>query len=184
MFKFIVGTSFHAALKFFIFFLQIWTKVLQHPCGNELTASTIILHRNSIYIGMTTTIISSRLTMHLSSGVPRQHTLVDYQQQLTRSSQQYKNIISWLTIINHVSLKPSLLIQNIQPPVTLVWAERSHFFLSFPPNPAPPISIIIHLFPHAVLIPLTAFNIPHLFPFMLCTKINNYSLHYHYTNCT
>ena len=151
---------------------------------------------------MTTTTISRRLTTHLSSGGPRQRTLFDYQHQLTRSSQQYKNIISWLSIINHPSLKPSsyeifshLFITN-----ALVWTESSNFLLSFPLNPAPRINIILYLFPQALLILLTAFTIPHFFPFMHSTKINNYpplicitlTVHkyffflpdYHYTNCT
>ena len=61
---------------------------------------------------------------------------------------------------------------------------HSNFLLSFPLNPPPPINIIIYLFPQAPLIPLTSFTIPHIFPYMLCAKINHYSPHYHYTNCT
>ena len=53
-------------------------------------------HRTSIYIGMTTTTISSRLTMHLASGAPKQHALVDYHQQLTWTDQQDKSNISCL----------------------------------------------------------------------------------------
>ena len=136
-----------------------------------------ILHRNSNYIGMTTTTISRRLTTHLVSGVPRQHTLVHHQQQLTRSIQQYINIISWRTRINHPSLKPSSYEIFSHPLITnaLVWTERSNFLLSFPLNPPPPINIIIYLFPRVLFIKLTAFTILHLFPFMHCTKINNYS---------
>ena len=86
--------------------LKIRTKILPHPLGSELT-SFINLHHNSIYIGMTTNNNLRHLTTHLASCGPKQRNLVDYQQQLTRSSQQYKNIISWLKIINHSSLKPS-----------------------------------------------------------------------------
>ena len=90
MFKFYCEYFFHSS-EIFDFFFLIRTKILPHPLRSELT-SFIILHHNSIHIGMTTTTISRHLTTHLASGGPRQFTLVDYQQKHTRSSQQYKKL--------------------------------------------------------------------------------------------
>ena len=49
-------------------------------------------------------------------------------------------------------------------------------FTQLPPKPSPSYSYNYLPFPQALLIPLTSFIIPHIFPFMHCTKINNYSL--------
>ena len=100
--------------------LKIRTKVLQQPSRNELTASTNkpILHHSSIYIGMTTTTISRHLTMHLASSVPRQHTLIDYQQQLACSSEQYKKYYFWTSHNKSSTLKPSY--EIFSDPLTLV----------------------------------------------------------------
>ena len=57
-------------------------------------------------------------------------------------------IISWLTIINHPSLKPSSYKIFSYPLITnaLVWTERWNFLLSFPLSPPHPINIIIYTF--------------------------------------
>ena len=94
---------------------------------------------------------------------------------LARSSRQYKNIISWLTIINHPSLKPSSYEIFSHPLITNALLQQSTHSLSFPLKTPIIINIIIYLFPQALLIPLNAFTIPHIFIFMHCNKINNYS---------
>ena len=60
-------------------------------------------------------------------------TLVDYQQQLTRSSQQWQNIISWLTIINCPSLKPSRYEIFSHPLITdaLLWKSAQTFYSAY-----------------------------------------------------
>ena len=50
---------------------------------------------NNIYIGMTTTTLSLRLTMHLASGGQEQHTLAKNNLPLTiEDCKQHKNIIN------------------------------------------------------------------------------------------
>ena len=44
----------------------------------------VTAHHNNIYIGLTTTTLSRRLTMHLASGGPKQHALENHNLTLTR----------------------------------------------------------------------------------------------------
>ena len=75
-------------------------------------------HRNSIYIGMTTTTLSRRLTMHLASGGPKQHALTNHNLLLTRTD-LVNNTKILLTEFNHnkLSITEALLIQKMQPSI-------------------------------------------------------------------
>ena len=75
-------------------------------------------HRNNIYIGMTTTTLSRRLTMHLASGGPKQHALVNHNLPLTRAD-LVNNRKILLTEFNHNKLyiTEAILIQKMQPSI-------------------------------------------------------------------
>ena len=126
--KFNLGYFFPCSSEIFLrISLKIRTKVLPHPSWNELTSSRTnstpqwYLHRHDHHHNLP----------HLASGSPTQHTLVDCQQQLTRSRQQHKNNISWLTIINPPSLKPSSYEIISHPLITNALDEqRAQFFYS------------------------------------------------------
>ena len=162
----------HFSLQLWIFSenlfenFKIRIKVLSHPSVIELTSSTNTLGTNSIpqnYLyGMTTTTISRRWPRTLPPAAPH-HTLVDYQQELTRSGQQYKNIISWLTIINHPSLYAAF-IRNIQPSMNdqCTGVNRAYkLFAHHPTKAAPSFSYNYLPFPSVTTYPLTQLAIPH-----------------------
>ena len=52
-------------------------------------------HQNSTYIGQTTTTLSRRLTMHLASGLPKQHT-----------TNAHKTILNRENIVNNTNILP------------------------------------------------------------------------------
>ena len=75
-------------------------------------------HHPSTYIGLTTTTLSRRLTMHLASGGPKQHALENHNLTLTRN-----DLVSNTKIIynqsnhNKLSIMEALLIKKLQPSI-------------------------------------------------------------------
>ena len=128
------------------FFSKLEPRSSPHPSGNELTTSIILW--NQFYTAMVfistwlpPQLISRRLTTHLASGSPTQHTHVDFQQRLTRSRQQNKKY-NFLTNHNKSSITPASSYEIFSNPLTtnaLVWTEGSNFLLRFSLNQAPPI---------------------------------------------
>ena len=75
-------------------------------------------HLNNTYIGMTTTTLSRRLTMHLASGGPKQHALTKNHMPLTREELvNNTQIIFSESNNNKLSITEALLIQKMQPSI-------------------------------------------------------------------
>ena len=79
-------------------------------------------HRNNIYIRMSTTTLSWRLTMHFLSGSPKQHALANHNLPLTKED-LINNTKILLTEFNHnkLSITEALLIQKMQPSINNQW---------------------------------------------------------------
>ena len=72
--------------------------------------------RNSSYIGMTTTTLSRRLTMHLQSGGPSKHMSEHHNQPITRQLLvDNTKILHQENDYNRLQIKEALLIKNKRP---------------------------------------------------------------------
>ena len=168
-------------------FLKIRTKVLPQPSWNELmfissplgTISTPqwYLYRHDYHLDLPPFDHAPCLRQPHTT-YPRCQPTATYK--ISSTMQKYY----FLTNHNKSSITDALIILDIQPSINnqcTRCTEGSNFSLNFPLNPALPIHIIIYLFPLLTTYPT---NCPHHFSFLHCTKINNYSPNYHYTNCT
>ena len=75
-------------------------------------------HQNNTYIGLTTTTLSRRLTMHLASGGPKQHAQDNHNIILTREDLvNNTNILFNKFNHNKLSIMEALLIRNLYPTI-------------------------------------------------------------------
>ena len=75
-------------------------------------------HQNNSYIGLTTTTLSRRLTMHLQQGGPKHHTQNHHNTPLTRDMLvKNTNIIARETNYNRLHILEALLIHKQKPPL-------------------------------------------------------------------
>ena len=86
--------------------------------------------RNNMYIGMTTTSLSRRLTMHLQNGTPKEHTLQEHNINLTRKIlEENTEIINKTTDFRRLIILEALHIQNLKPGLNL---QNGTFTLPLP----------------------------------------------------
>ena len=150
MFKFDSGYFFPCSSEIF---LKIRTKASTHPSGNILLEP---IHRNGIYIDMTTTTISSRLTTHLASGSPTQHN----PRWLPTASYTISSTIQkcyFLTNHNKLSITEASY-KIFSHPLTTV-----KLFTQLPTKPSPSYSYNYLPFPTVTTYPT---NCPHHFSFL------------------
>ena len=109
-------------------FTKLITKNNQGPPTPPLKKTNVIYqykcshgdceHLNNTYIGMTTTTLSRRLTMHVASGGPKQHALTNHPMPHTREELvNNTKIIFSESNNNKLSITEVLLIQKMQPSI-------------------------------------------------------------------
>ena len=75
-------------------------------------------HQNNTYIGLTTTTLSSRLTMHLASGGPKQHALDNHNLTITRDDLvKNSKILCHESDHKKLSIIEALLIRKMNPSI-------------------------------------------------------------------
>ena len=119
------------SLKVIIYYKNTYTSGLvsknnQAPPVNQLQQTDLIYeykcqigdceHQNSSYIGLTTTTLSRRLTMHLQSGAPKKHTMDQHHLELTRAMLvDNTRIIAKETNFDKLCILEALYIQKNKP---------------------------------------------------------------------
>ena len=74
--------------------------------------------QNSTYIGMTTTTLSRRLTMHLAGGGPKIHMQNNYNSTISRENLvQNTNILYYEPDFNRLQIMEAILIQELTPTI-------------------------------------------------------------------
>ena len=99
---------------------------------------TANLRAPNTYIGITTTTLSRRLTMHLASGGPMQRALTNHHMPLTREELvNNTQIIFSESNNNKLSITEALLIQKMQPSINTQSTGISRTQLNFSLNMSP-----------------------------------------------